>query len=206
MPGWCAAGRGRARARATRSATGSALPGRRGWPSIWAISPANCCAGHAARFIDDPRAARLPRRRGCHGRGDAARARAASARLCRPRVRCSKRSMRDRGWAAAIRALGARSAGRAGLRPRSVALRRDRRAANDLIYVSPRSGQAVSEAAGAPYRDQLLRLPRFLLPGDGPPPIAGRRARRPRPHRLFLDRRVLAPHGRKTAGCAHPIR
>jgi len=33
----------------------------------------------------------------------------------------------------------------------------------DLAYVSPRSAQAVSRAAGAPYRDKLLRLPVFLL-------------------------------------------
>ncbi|MEZ5923669.1 MAG: DNA repair protein RecO [Hyphomicrobiaceae bacterium] len=33
---------------------------------------------------------------------------------------------------------------------------------DDLIYVSPRSGRAVSAAAGEPYRDRLLRLPGFL--------------------------------------------
>jgi DNA repair protein RecO (recombination protein O) len=32
----------------------------------------------------------------------------------------------------------------------------------DLIYVSPRSGRAVSRAAGADYRDKLLPLPVFL--------------------------------------------
>ncbi len=32
----------------------------------------------------------------------------------------------------------------------------------DLIYVSPKSGSAVSAAAGAPYKDKLLRLPDFL--------------------------------------------
>ena len=32
----------------------------------------------------------------------------------------------------------------------------------DLIYVSPRSGRAVSRAAGEDYRDRLLRLPAFL--------------------------------------------
>lgn len=36
----------------------------------------------------------------------------------------------------------------------------------DLIWVSPRSGRAVSRAAGAPYADRLLPLPAFLrLPG-----------------------------------------
>ena len=38
--------------------------------------------------------------------------------------------------------------------------------ANDsLIYVSPKSGRAVSASAGEPYRDRLLSLPQFLLPG-----------------------------------------
>ena len=35
-----------------------------------------------------------------------------------------------------------------------------------LIYVSPRSGCAVSAAAGEPYRDKLLALPQFLVAGD----------------------------------------
>lgn len=35
-----------------------------------------------------------------------------------------------------------------------------------LIYVSPKSGRAVSAAAGEPYRDRLLALPPFLL-GSG---------------------------------------
>jgi len=32
----------------------------------------------------------------------------------------------------------------------------------DLLYVSPRSGRAVSAAAGEPYKDRLLPLPAFL--------------------------------------------
>ena len=35
-------------------------------------------------------------------------------------------------------------------------------AVEDLAYVSPRSGRAVSREAAAPYRDKLLRLPPFL--------------------------------------------
>lgn len=35
-----------------------------------------------------------------------------------------------------------------------------------LVWVSPRSGRAVSAAAGAPYADRLLALPPFLL-GEG---------------------------------------
>jgi DNA repair protein RecO (recombination protein O) len=38
-------------------------------------------------------------------------------------------------------------------------------AREDLAYVSPRSGRAVSVAAAAPYRDRLLPLPAFLLDG-----------------------------------------
>ena len=39
-------------------------------------------------------------------------------------------------------------------------------ASHGLAFVSPRSGRAVSGAAGAPYRDKLLPLPRFLV-GEG---------------------------------------
>lgn len=39
--------------------------------------------------------------------------------------------------------------------------------AEDLAFVSPRSGRAVSEAAAGEWRDRLLPLPRFLL-GQGP--------------------------------------
>jgi DNA repair protein RecO (recombination protein O) len=33
---------------------------------------------------------------------------------------------------------------------------------SDLVYVSPKSGRAVSAAAGEPYRERLLALPAFL--------------------------------------------
>jgi len=36
----------------------------------------------------------------------------------------------------------------------------------DLIYVSPKSGGAVSRTAGEPWRDKLLRLPPFLRQGE----------------------------------------
>ena len=38
-------------------------------------------------------------------------------------------------------------------------------ATEDLVYVSPKSGCAVSAAAGDPYRDRLLQLPTFLKGG-----------------------------------------
>ena len=40
-------------------------------------------------------------------------------------------------------------------------------ATTELIYVSPKSGGAVSRAAGDPWRDRLLRLPAFLRQGEG---------------------------------------
>ena len=40
-------------------------------------------------------------------------------------------------------------------------------AVDDLIWVSPRTGRAVSAAAGEPYRDRLLALPPFLLSAQG---------------------------------------
>jgi DNA repair protein RecO (recombination protein O) len=39
--------------------------------------------------------------------------------------------------------------------------------ADDLVWVSPRTGRAVSAAAGAPYKDRLLALPPFLLSAQG---------------------------------------
>ncbi len=39
-------------------------------------------------------------------------------------------------------------------------------ATENLVWVSPKSGRAVSEAAGAPYRGRLLSLPGFLI-GSG---------------------------------------
>jgi DNA repair protein RecO (recombination protein O) len=38
---------------------------------------------------------------------------------------------------------------------------------DNLVYVSPRTGRAVSAEAGEPYRDKLLRLPPFLLSAQG---------------------------------------
>jgi DNA repair protein RecO (recombination protein O) len=37
----------------------------------------------------------------------------------------------------------------------------------ELVYVSPKSGGAVSRAAGAPYHDRLLKLPAFLREREG---------------------------------------
>src|SRR3569832_2285074 len=40
-------------------------------------------------------------------------------------------------------------------------------ALDDLVYVSPRTGRAVSREAGEPYRSKLLPLPAFMLSAQG---------------------------------------
>jgi DNA repair protein RecO (recombination protein O) len=40
---------------------------------------------------------------------------------------------------------------------------------DDLAYVSPKSGRAVSRSAGEPWRDKLLRLPAFLADAEAAP-------------------------------------
>ena len=67
----------------------------------------------------------------------------------------------------------------------------------DLIYVSPKSGGAVSRTAGEPFRDRLLRLPAFLRgAGDGPNGWSDQDLRDGfRLTGLFLLRHVLEPRG-----------
>jgi len=64
----------------------------------------------------------------------------------------------------------------------------------DLAYVSPRTGRAVSRAAGAPYHDKLLPLPGFLwreAASDAAAITAGLALTG-----YFLERHLLAPQGR----------
>jgi len=67
-------------------------------------------------------------------------------------------------------------------------------ARDDLIYVSPKSGRAVSGMAGEPWADKMLRLPAFLRDRDAEPggrdladgfALTG----------FFLARHVLEPRG-----------
>lgn len=44
--------------------------------------------------------------------------------------------------------------------------------AEDLVWVSPKTGRAVSAAAGEPWADRLLPLPAFLLGQSGPASMA----------------------------------
>jgi DNA repair protein RecO (recombination protein O) len=67
----------------------------------------------------------------------------------------------------------------------------------DLVYVSPKSGGAVSRSAGAPFHDRMLRLPAFLRQSE-----AGALGWTEQDLRdgfaltgLFLMRHVLEPRG-----------
>ena len=64
----------------------------------------------------------------------------------------------------------------------------------DLIYVSPKSGRAVSRDAGQPYCDRLLKLPRFLLEEATAPTSADVLAGFALTGHFF-ERDVLNPHG-----------
>lgn len=64
---------------------------------------------------------------------------------------------------------------------------------DDLVYVSPKSGRAVSASAGEPYRDRLLRLPQFLLKGRRSGVTAADVLDGLRLTRYFLETRVLLP-------------
>lgn len=66
----------------------------------------------------------------------------------------------------------------------------------DLIYVSPKSGGAVSRGAGDPWRDRLLRLPPFLRHGDAASDLTDKDLQDGfRLTGLFLLRHVLEPRG-----------
>lgn len=65
----------------------------------------------------------------------------------------------------------------------------------DLVYVSPKSGRAVSRAAGQPWHDRMLALPPFLRRGSG---LHGDAAALEDAFRLtgfFLTRHVYEPRG-----------
>ena len=67
---------------------------------------------------------------------------------------------------------------------------------DDLIYVSPRSGRAVSRAAGAIYKERLLALPAFLL-GTQAAVVRADIAAGLKLTGYFLHERVLALHNRE---------
>jgi DNA repair protein RecO (recombination protein O) len=64
---------------------------------------------------------------------------------------------------------------------------------DELIYVSPKSGRAVSAAAGERWREKLLPLPAFLRGGDGPAPSPADVEAAFRLTGFFLARDLFAP-------------
>ncbi|CUW40144.1 DNA repair protein RecO [Magnetospirillum sp. XM-1] len=62
---------------------------------------------------------------------------------------------------------------------------------DDLAWVSPKTGRAVSRAAGEPYRDKLFALPAFLIDGGEGDSTAIRQGLEMTG--FFLQRHVLAP-------------
>jgi DNA repair protein RecO (recombination protein O) len=65
----------------------------------------------------------------------------------------------------------------------------------DLIYVSPKSGRAVSRSAGEPWQDRMLRLPAFLRGEFESEPAAGELSDAFALTGFFLERHVLEPRG-----------
>lgn len=68
-------------------------------------------------------------------------------------------------------------------------------AGEDLIYVSPKTGRAVSRAAGEPYKERLLVLPPFLERGDNGPQTREELLAAFRLTGFFLMRDVFTPRG-----------
>src|SRR5690349_19592348 len=66
---------------------------------------------------------------------------------------------------------------------------------DDLIYVSPRTGRAVSASAGEPYRDRLLALPAFLRGRSQAAVSAGDLSAGFALTGHFLETRILVPRG-----------
>ena len=66
----------------------------------------------------------------------------------------------------------------------------------ELIYVSPKSGRAVSRSAGEPYNNRLLALPRFMIENGGKTePVAADILAGFRLTGYFLARHVYEPRG-----------
>ena len=69
-------------------------------------------------------------------------------------------------------------------------------ATGELVYVSPKTGRAVSRAAGEPYNDRLLALPRFMVEsGEADLPEAEDIRAGFRLTGYFLGRHVYEPRG-----------
>jgi DNA repair protein RecO (recombination protein O) len=69
-------------------------------------------------------------------------------------------------------------------------------ARDDLVYVSPKSGSAVSRAAGEPYKERLFRLPGFLVGTQAGEASPADVAEGLRLTGHFLERHLFAAHER----------
>jgi DNA repair protein RecO (recombination protein O) len=68
-------------------------------------------------------------------------------------------------------------------------------ARDDLVFVSPKSGRAVSRSAGAPWADKMLALPTFLAAGNVKAADCDSLAAAFRLTGFFLHRHVYEPRG-----------
>lgn len=75
----------------------------------------------------------------------------------------------------------------------------------DLVYVSPKSGRAVSVQAGEQWKDQLLRLPAFLIGDVGVSPSVQELGDAFALTGHFLNERVLEPRGIAFAGARNDL-
>jgi DNA repair protein RecO (recombination protein O) len=67
---------------------------------------------------------------------------------------------------------------------------------SELVYVSPKSGRAVSRVAGEPWRERMLRLPAFLSDDwDAAAPVPEHLVDAFRLTGFFLERYVFLPRG-----------
>jgi len=73
----------------------------------------------------------------------------------------------------------------------------------DLVYVSPKSGRAVSRSAGEPWRDKLLTLPAFLGATDPGAPSAAELRDGFALTGFFLARHVYEPRGEPLPDARH---
>ncbi|HMK67413.1 MAG TPA: DNA repair protein RecO [Stellaceae bacterium] len=151
--------------------------------------------GHAARVIDDP--ARLA----CLSAAAAMAEAALPEREPHPRAYDGLAALldaldRDLGWAALYARWELALLAELGF-GLDLARCAATGASEDLVYVSPKSGQAVSRAAGEPNRKQLLPLPGFLLNGGAAEPSGSEIGDALSLTGFFWERRVFQPHGRK---------
>ena len=65
----------------------------------------------------------------------------------------------------------------------------------ELVYVSPKSGRAVSRSAGEPWQDRMLRLPAFLRGDFETEPATNELSDAFALTGFFLERHVLEPRG-----------